>query len=319
MVKVKRNLTGLRFGKLVVIEQAEDYVSPKGKHEAKWLCKCDCGNEVVVLGSCLKMDKLKGTKSCGCISKEFIRTLTKPRYNLIGQKFERLLVLRRADDYVTKQGKHYSRWLCECDCGEIIVVDQSKLLNWHTKSCGCFRAEKISKIKSIDLTGMRFGKLTVIERLESFVDKNGSKKSSAWFCKCDCGGCKTVRASSLISGDTFSCGCVKSKGEYEIQNLLNNKNILFKSQYWFDDLRSNTGTPLYFDFAIFKEKEIILIEYQGEQHYIDTKNDFGKLQREVTDEMKKKYCNENDIQLFEIKYDDNIEESLDLILKTINI
>ena len=33
-----------RFGKLTVIERAEDYISPKGKHESCWKCKCDCGN-----------------------------------------------------------------------------------------------------------------------------------------------------------------------------------------------------------------------------------------------------------------------------------
>ena len=62
MVKVRRNLTGLRFGKLVVIEQAEDYISPKGRHEANWLCKCDCNNYTIVRTSDLKS---KQTKSCG--------------------------------------------------------------------------------------------------------------------------------------------------------------------------------------------------------------------------------------------------------------
>lgn len=317
MVKTRKNLTGLRFGKLVVIKQTEDYVSPKGKHEAKWLCKCDCGNEVSVLGSCLNEDNTKGTKSCGCVSKEFIRTLTKPRKNLAGQVFGKLLVLRRANDYVTNQNKHYSVWLCECSCGELVNVHQSKLLNGHTKSCGCLRSEEISKRRSADLIGERFEKLVVVKRCGSFIDTNGVKKSSAWLCKCDCGNYKTARASSLINGDTSSCGCMKSKGEYKVQCLLNNNNIDFKTQYWFDELRSDTGTPLYFDFAILKNDEVVLIEYQGEQHYID--KDFGRLQREVTDKMKKEYCIKNNIQLFEIKYDDDIEKSLNLILETINI
>lgn len=63
MVKVRKKLDGLRFGKLEVVEQAEDYVSPKGRHDANWLCKCDCGNYIVVRGSDLKS---KRTKSCGC-------------------------------------------------------------------------------------------------------------------------------------------------------------------------------------------------------------------------------------------------------------
>lgn len=62
-IKVQKDLTGQRFGRLVVIEQAEDFVSPSGNKVSGWLCKCDCGNEVCVRGASL----LNGnTKSCGC-------------------------------------------------------------------------------------------------------------------------------------------------------------------------------------------------------------------------------------------------------------
>ena len=39
----------MRFGRLTVIKQAEDYVRPDGRREAQWLCKCDCGNDDVVV------------------------------------------------------------------------------------------------------------------------------------------------------------------------------------------------------------------------------------------------------------------------------
>lgn len=56
--------------------------------------------------------------------------------------------------------------------------------------------------KLIDLTGMRFGRLTVIERAVS------TKKSNAsWLCKCDCGNTRVVHGHSLRSGHTVSCGC----------------------------------------------------------------------------------------------------------------
>lgn len=61
-----KDLTGQRFGRLTVIERVEDYVSPKGCHAVQWLCKCDCGNEVVALGSNLKKCS---TISCGCFRK----------------------------------------------------------------------------------------------------------------------------------------------------------------------------------------------------------------------------------------------------------
>lgn len=67
MVKVKEDLTGRRFGRLVVLEQAEDYVSLQGKRHARWRCRCDCGNETLVKGSGLKRGS---SQSCGCLNRE---------------------------------------------------------------------------------------------------------------------------------------------------------------------------------------------------------------------------------------------------------
>lgn len=57
------DLTGKKFGKLTVIERAEDYVSPKGVRSPKWLCQCDCGRQVAVMASNLKSGV---TTACGC-------------------------------------------------------------------------------------------------------------------------------------------------------------------------------------------------------------------------------------------------------------
>ena len=61
------DLTGQKFGRLTVLERAEDYKTPKGKRHTRWMCKCECGNTAHILG-----DHLKGrlTKSCGCLSAE---------------------------------------------------------------------------------------------------------------------------------------------------------------------------------------------------------------------------------------------------------
>lgn len=65
MVKVKEDLTGQTFWRLTVIKQVEDYVSPSGFHRAQWLCKCECGKEIVVRSNAFKTGN---TKSCGCLS-----------------------------------------------------------------------------------------------------------------------------------------------------------------------------------------------------------------------------------------------------------
>lgn len=72
------DLTGHRFGKLTVIKRVEDYISPKGQRDRRWLCKCDCENYVVVRGSDLKS---KNTQSCGCLNRENLRKATK-KYNI---------------------------------------------------------------------------------------------------------------------------------------------------------------------------------------------------------------------------------------------
>lgn len=58
-----------------------------------------------------------------------------------------------------------------------------------------------------DLTGMRFGKLTVIGRNGSKVFPSGQKQP-LYTCKCDCGENTVVLARNLISGNTKSCGCL---------------------------------------------------------------------------------------------------------------
>lgn len=56
--------------------------------------------------------------------------------------------------------------------------------------------------KFIDLTGQRFGRLTVIKRDESKPKANGVY----WLCKCDCGNVTSVRSKDLRCGFTTSCG-----------------------------------------------------------------------------------------------------------------
>ena len=71
------DLIGQKFGNLTVVERAENYISPSKQRKAQWLCKCDCGNLVVVQSQSL----IKGlTKSCGCLAKE-ITSKIKKKYN----------------------------------------------------------------------------------------------------------------------------------------------------------------------------------------------------------------------------------------------
>ena len=60
----------------------------------------------------------------------------------------------------------------------------------------------------VDLTGLRFGKLTVIGKGRSYHSPKGSI-ASQWYCQCDCGSKPILlRRDSLTTGNTRSCGCL---------------------------------------------------------------------------------------------------------------
>ena len=59
------DITGKRYGRWIVIAQADAYVSPKGRRQPRWLAACDCGTQRVVRAS----DVISGkSRSCGCLS-----------------------------------------------------------------------------------------------------------------------------------------------------------------------------------------------------------------------------------------------------------
>lgn len=57
--------------------------------------------------------------------------------DISGQTFGDLLVLNRAEDYVSPKGQKKRQWLCSCICGETVVVQVNNLKTGNTTSCGC--------------------------------------------------------------------------------------------------------------------------------------------------------------------------------------
>lgn len=64
------------------------------------------------------------------------------RKDLTGKKIGRLTVLKLSDSY--KKNKKV-KWMCQCECGNIVEVFSSNLIREHTKSCGCLAHEEKSK------------------------------------------------------------------------------------------------------------------------------------------------------------------------------
>jgi hypothetical protein len=180
--------------------------------------------------------------------------------NEIGNEYGYLTVIARAEN--DKGGR--AKWLCECKCGNQVEVLGKSLRQGNTKSCGCLQRERAAQSNMArveNIIGKRFGKLTVIEEIGFFTHKSG-KKSRVYKCKCDCGNYCEVQHQYLTFGDTTSCGCIRSKGEFQIAQLLTQNGYEFVREYSFDDLKDQY--VLRFDFAIFKNNQLVgLIEYQG--------------------------------------------------------
>ena len=230
--------------------------------------------------------------------------------DLKGKVFGRLTVISKAP---STGGQ--AEWWCVCSCGGITKVKGQHLRAGAILSCGCWNKERTSQTSTVDLTGQRFGKLTVIGRV-------GSKRGRAnWRCKCECGNECTVISSYLRTGDTQSCGCVMSRMEEYIAKLLNENNINYERQYSFPDLRGKMH-PLRFDFAIFncRQQLLCLIEYQGQEHYYNTFNLPAEKHQEflARDEQKRQYCKTHNIKLYELNKDDNLEEFIHNLSLQIN-
>jgi len=181
-----KDLTGQRFGRLLVVQRASSTKS-------KWKCRCDCGNIVVVGRGNLKGGR---ARSCGCLRREI--TTKRVRKDLTGRRFGRLTVMTLSD---VRGAMNQLRWCCLCDCGKSVVVYGSALRRGLTKSCGCYARETKTTRCLKDLTGQRFEKLTVLRRASTI------KGNTMWECRCDCGKITLAGAANLSTGHTASCGC----------------------------------------------------------------------------------------------------------------
>lgn len=95
----------------------------------------------------------------------------------------------------------------------------------------------------IDLTGQKFGRLTVLYKDNQRITKSGSY----WICKCECGNIKSVKSSSLRRGEIQSCGCLQKEKTIEARNK-SAENLIGKRFGKLVVLQrdmSNTSTPIW--------------------------------------------------------------------------
>ena len=148
-------------------------------------------------------------EECKKINPEFTGKHAHNWIDLTGQTFNNWTVLYYTQD---------SKVACQCKCGKIKILQPYNIKSGKSKSCGCLN------LLVNDLTGQRFGKLTV-EKLVP-APRNINQRGAWWHCKCDCGGEIDVIAKSLTSGSTKSCGCLQTETSHNtiMQYNLSEKN-----------------------------------------------------------------------------------------------
>ena len=142
-----KDLTGQRFGRLVVRERGPDYVQENGRKRIRWICECDCGNIYVADGDHLKQGDIY---SCGCAKNEKAAERMRARKgthpgskrskDLTGQKFGKLLVIGPGG-FTNSEKENHKMWKVKCDCGQELCVRQCHLVTGNQTTCGCEKSK----------------------------------------------------------------------------------------------------------------------------------------------------------------------------------
>jgi hypothetical protein len=128
-MRCPKDLTGMRFGRLFVLERS----GIDSDKRPTWKCQCDCGSIKVITGR----NMVNGfTQSCGCIRKD-------KTANFVGRRFGRLTVIERGTN---KDNGRVITWICKCDCGTYTTVRAPHLVNGTSCSCGCLRIERLQEV-----------------------------------------------------------------------------------------------------------------------------------------------------------------------------
>lgn len=225
----KIDLTGQRFGKLLVLEEAERPANIKKKH-IFWKCQCDCGNIYICDGT-----NLRSGRTTQCLECAHKASGKKRRKDVIGQTFG-LLTVDSVDYGVIKDnGRQRTYCNCTCACGNKTYTSLDDLLSPGLHSCGCGRkitADALSR----DIIGQKFNRLTVIEEYKECTPREV-------LCECECGNKVRLIKTEVMSGGTKSCGCLKS----EVTSKINTKDWAgYKNDYGVElieqDYKNDAGT-----------------------------------------------------------------------------
>lgn len=196
-----KDLTGQVFGDIQVIsynkEASEAYKLRNNHTRALWNCKCNkCGDESIKQGN-----NIVHITGSGC-------TACKGQGNLIGLIFGSFKILSLNEEESKAKSELYNHttkaYNCECiNCHTKVVKLKSELMTYKSRgTSGCKECNRV------DLTGQKFGRLTVIGLAEK-----QTLGCQTWLCQCECGNTCLHETGDLTQtrSPVQSCGCLHSE------------------------------------------------------------------------------------------------------------
>lgn len=140
---------------------------------------------------------------------------------IIGSIFGCYEIIGISEPKVQPSGQKKQMVVCKCRlCGSTHILQKDHVIHKNYQRCSNCPKETAA----VDLTGQKFGQLTVLKQAENCILPSGQTKSQ-WVCQCSCGIICTVQASHLVSGHTKSCGCLvrNELAERRKINIIGNK------------------------------------------------------------------------------------------------
>lgn len=232
--------------------------------------------------------------------------------DLRDQQFGYLKALYRT----TNIGKH-TAWKCQCvRDGNLVSVRADHLVEGRIMSCGCYNSEIASKrMKQLnykgknmkDIAGQQSGFLVALFPTDERISYGLKDSRVIWQCECRNPAHEKpilcyATSTDITTKNKLSCGCIKSKGEITIINLLTKNNIFYEKEKTFQNCKSEKGYYYRFDFFV---ENTYIIEFDGKQHFFENNAGWDESLENIQkrDQEKTNWAKNNNIPIIRIPYD----------------
>lgn len=277
MIKTKDNLVGQIFGKLVVLERAEDHIQPSGQRKVVWKCQCSCDNKTICYVSGYNL-KNGHTKSCGCLATEKILNIA--QNNKENSKTNEAMKNISKDELV-----EYYRYHTRAETSEYFNITDSVLRNllkvYNIKKNT--QERRYTSTNFVDMTGWIMSEHGVPNSKIQVISFDKIINNQAyWNCLCECGKEFSGNGTKIRSGRILSCGCIYEENIKERGRKLGHMYGSHNKKYNKYDLSNDfgigyftNGEEFYFDLEDYDK--IKNFYWENNHGYVMTKiYQFGK-------------------------------------------